>query len=254
MWGRAIALHKREVARLDISIHAPVWGRATHGGNSCTDWAYFNSRPRVGAGAIRCYRQKSYSYFNSRPRVGAGVSASNHPPDAAPYFNSRPRVGAGRRPPASVFCIFISIHAPVWGRAYFPNLLCNFHTFQFTPPCGGGLGGFQLIRPLHSISIHAPVWGRATLFEVVGYIRKYFNSRPRVGAGPRGRLQAALFRRFQFTPPCGGGPIGGIYTVLAQMISIHAPVWGRAGSASKMPLGIVFQFTPPCGGGRAQRV
>ena len=36
-----------------------------------------------------------------------------------------------------------------------------------------------------AISIHAPVWGRAPLFEVVGYIREYFNSRPRVGAGSK---------------------------------------------------------------------
>ena len=36
-----------------------------------------------------------------------------------------------------------------------------------------------------------------------------------------------------------------------MVISIHAPVWGRAqGNAVRVYTVTVFQFTPPCGGGQ----
>ncbi len=33
---------------------------------------------------------------------------------------------------------------------------------------------------------------------------------------------------FQFTPPCGGGGFRIVSSFLYLVISIHAPVWGRA--------------------------
>ncbi len=125
----------------------------------------------------------------------------------------------------------ISIHAPVWGRACLTAVLwCSCITFQFTPPCGGG----------------RPRWRRRSTRS-----HAYFNSRPRVGAGAaliRKAIFPAKFQftppcgggrgdpgeergraQFQFTPPCGGGPRGVQSGAEMVCISIHAPVWGRAG-------------------------
>ena len=105
-----------------------------------------------------------------------------------------------------VFAVeIISIHAPVWGRA-FPA---------------------ELVQECDGISIHAPVWGRAEARLTGEGTRSYFNSRPRVGAGlvapvvggseaisihapvwGRGKrltYSTSSVSSFQFTPPCGGG-------------------------------------------------
>ena len=59
-----------------------------------------------------------------------------------------------------------------------------------------------------------------------------------------------LTSRFQFTPPCGGGVHGIRVRLNDGIISIHAPVWGRALRWMLHGLAIAtFQFTPPCGGG-----
>ena len=183
-----------------ISIHAPVWGRL----QSVADWievAEFQSTPPYGGD-------------------GNGSDATSTGPD----FNPRPRMGATA---VSVFVDqvgVISIHAPVWGRL---------------------VTVMESLRAL-LISIHAPVWGRR-LPQDSAPAGRYFNPRPRMGATKSSRISSGIggfqstppyggdpttsrrscnHNRFQSTPPYGGD-IGHIQNVFVQVISIHAPVWGR---------------------------
>ena len=82
-----------------------------------------------------------------------------------------------------------------------------------------------LARP---ISIHAPVWGRAYTPNLENPPVADFNSRPRVGAGQTAWANLQIAFIFQFTPPCGGGLDEVLAQTMAEVISIHAPVWGRA--------------------------
>ena len=70
-------------------------------------------------------------------------------------------MGAGFHKPVDHIRMIISIHAPVWGRAERVSV--------------SAVAG--------DISIHAPVWGRARRGRGLDNIWRYFNSRPRVGAG-----------------------------------------------------------------------
>ena len=110
-------------------------------------------------------------------------------------------------------------------EAFASSCIC---LFQFTPPCGGG--------PDRANS------GLAT-YE--------FQFTPPCGGGlspsTKERSPALIF---QFTPPCGGGPLTGATAAQTGLISIHAPVWGRAVGLPHQFFASSFQFTPPCGGGR----
>ena len=85
--------------------------------------------------------------------------------------------------------MYISIHAPVWGRAARSRLRLYWLQISIHAPCGGGPYRFTCRGRAPSISIHAPVWGRAAPFDFV----------------------FAVGSTFQFTPPCGGGS-GGLPT------------------------------------------
>ena len=122
--------------------------------------------------------------------------------------------------------------------------------FQFTPPCGGGLAKGKYQRWLEPISIHAPVWGRAGDYRAHGleqfisihapvwgraassamfsHSLRTFQFTPPCGGGPMPIPPPAYMPVFQFTPPCGGGPHWFTSRRCASAISIHAPVWGRA--------------------------
>ena len=122
-----------------ISIHAPVWGRAAAHKRSAKR-EIFQFTPPCGGGLAR-----------------AAVDAVGHD------FNSRPRVGAGReRYIIGQGVAVISIHAPVWGRAYTPNLE-NPPVADFNSRPRVGAGRWERLQSVvrRQISIHAPVWGRA---------------------------------------------------------------------------------------------
>ena len=234
----------------EISIPAPVWGRA--GG-------------RTG-------RRRGGAYFNSRPRVGAGL-----PADVVRYRQRisihAPVWGRGPTSPAVSDMLSISIHAPVWGRASIRRYGAPSRSlFQFTPPCGGG----PRLCPGTALSAHfnsRPVWGRAEHYAPAALARPISIHAPVWGRTTKERRTGAWLTRFQFTPPCGGGgyaqrrrgqhrdisihaPVWGRAHIRRrapqrQRISIHAPVWGRAGSSAACRTRTSqFQFTPPCGGGR----
>ena len=148
--------------------------------------------------------------------------------------------------------------------------------FQFTPPCGGGLIRQTWRTRPWLISIHAPVWGRADGSGSSQWYDGKFQFTPPCGGGPAQHPPSpAPEYIFQFTPPCGGGPRLNRPAALWPDISIHAPVWGRAGQNksrrdcssnfnSRPRVGAaalmlkwdddspVFQFTPPCGGGHTR--
>ena len=169
--------------------------------------------------------------------------------------------------------VIISIHAPVWGRAVGLPHQFFASSFQFTPPCGGGLTGdcavrlmrlFQftppcgggreskaVLRGLELISIHAPVWGRAESSTWRSTRCLLFQFTPTCGGGP---VQLALHshssRNFNSRPRVGAGYRRVDGRQHADHTSIHAPVWGRARSVYAQTGTIQFQFTPPCGGGQ----
>ena len=160
----------------------------------------------------------------------------------------------------------VSIHAPVWVRPRQNTRTGTDKRFQFTHPCGcdlrrrGGrhdhgsfnsrtrvgatLFGFHMI-PCLCVSIHAPVW-----------VRHLFP------------CSCSPSLKFQFTHPCGCDPLISHYEgddngfnsrtrvgatrrsrgrIRDGRVSIHAPVWVRPGSISKIIPTCWFQFTHPCG-------
>ncbi len=141
----------------------------------------FDPRPRVGATGIFTLAWDAVRMFRSTPPCGgdgvwrAGVHTKNR-------FDPRPRVGATVTTCVACMSVYVSIHAPVWGR---PNLrdlrrvalavsihapvwgrpVCNarrasLDMFRSTPPCGGDPSNSTRSRLPVFVSIHAPVWGR----------------------------------------------------------------------------------------------
>ena len=55
---------------IDISIHAPAWGRQHPNERVCA-FHQFQSTPPRGGDHCCPYRPTTYFYFNPRPRVGA---------------------------------------------------------------------------------------------------------------------------------------------------------------------------------------
>ena len=152
------------------------------------------------------------------------------------YFNSRPRVGAGpehgddeRQQQA------ISIHAPVWGRALSSALASDIIiTFQFTPPCGGGVDRYNTLSNNLQFQFTPPCGGGSPVSSVIVTPSSVFQFTPPCGGGPSTvSVCASMMVSFQFTPPCGGGR-GDLAAVQRRLISIHAPVWGRASKEERV--------------------
>ena len=127
------------------------------------------------------------------------------------HFNSRPRVGAGASVTNTLLTNENFNSRPRVGAGIATSCPARpLGTFQFTPPCGGG--------PL------------VCLFGFVHHMYD-FNSRPRVGAGPAPYWSRFAGRNFNSRPRVGAGP-GALHAHRSLiMISIHAPVWGRAKKA-----------------------
>ena len=105
------------------------------------------------------------------------------------------------------------------------------------------------MRSLLRISIHAPVWGRGDILRFCRVILYISIHAPVWG---RGSLLLAYVQlpKFQFTPPCGGGPDGtqgnGNW---ATKFQFTPPCGGGRELNSSVSASTLFQFTPPCGGG-----
>ena len=191
----------------------------------------FQFTPPCGGGPTLSLSAASGWIFQFTPPCGGGRT-SPRPSTRHGLFQFTPPCGGGaarraaaRRPQV------ISIHAPVWGRAVPPLAPCRCtYYFNSRPRVGAGVRGSAQPRKAHKnfnsrprvgaspniaprrmltidISIHAPVWGRAQAAALVylgvgisihapvwGRATRPAGSRPRPG-------------QFQFTPPCGGGPV-----------------------------------------------
>ena len=200
--GQSAILQARMASR--ISIHAPVWGRAA-AGDHADRRAYFNSRPRVGAGGFTSIRSATTDQFQFTPPCGGEPPACAHAPAGLTHFNSRPRVGGG----------LLEAHSPV-----------NHILFQFTPPRGGGRGQHRRYPRAHDFNSRPRVGaGRARKPEAAPP-HGHFNSRPRVGRAGLVIHPATACNDFNSRPVWGRAGVS-LHPTPQGGISIHAPVWGR---------------------------
>ena len=122
----------------------------------------------------------------------------------------------------------ISIHAPVWGRANLYPGSNRISCISIHAPVWGRARGLGIAKGGDGlISIHAPVWGRARRAKQAPHSVAYFNSRPRVGAGAGGTCMAVNLP-ISIHAPVWGRALFLIPRLAISPISIHAPVWGRA--------------------------
>ncbi len=146
----------------------------------------------------------------------------------------------------------VSIHAPVGGRTLpFVFRLMRPCLFQSTPPWGGepvirnGISWYRIV------SIHAPVGGRTNRCRAPSPHRACFNPRPRGGANLDNAPKPFCPICFNPRPRGGANLETRIQPLLADLVSIHAPVGGRTFSELEpIFLSVAFQSTPPWGGER----
>ena len=141
-------------------------------------------------------------------------------------------------------CLYVSIHAPVWGAT--DRLATITQPKGFNPRTRVGCDiMYSATELLSDVSIHAPVWGATVidrracfncLFQsthpcgvrrfggCIYSLRLRFNPRTRVGCDTI-CFCSELRSWFQSTHPCGVRPVTA-GTVADKKVSIHAPVWG----------------------------
>ena len=121
-------------------------------------------------------------------------------------------------------------------------------SFQFTPPCGGGLQPRDIERILSLFQFTPPCGGEPIQVTINGTDLK-FQFTPPCGGGPALPFLPIIEKDFNSRPRVGAGARRRGMDIWAYTISIHAPVWGRAEPKVVSAEDFVFQFTPPCGGG-----
>ena len=144
------------VAKISVSIHAPVWGATFFDsfGNITTS---FNPRTRVGCDpslAILLWIAK----VSIHAPVWGATSEIDYKNDSY-SFNPRTRVGCDNVGNVVMVC-------GAW--------------FQSTHPCGVRPSAFTVTKETNIVSIHAPVWG-ATFASTAFFSSSSFNPRTRVG-------------------------------------------------------------------------
>ena len=209
----------------------------------------FNPRPLAGATADHFF-SFTLDQFQSTPPCGGDFKPSISQ-CAGCYFNPRPLAGATARIGALAKQYLISIHAPLRGRLARTSISLRPLSFQSTPPCGGDPGPLKS-TPKSSNFNPRPLAG-ATAGYMLSNDQIIFQSTPPCGGDASADLMGNTSSRFQSTPPCGGD-VTVMESIKALLISIHAPLRGRPGTAGDRPLQDPFQSTPPCGGDLAEVV
>ncbi len=227
-----------------VSIHAPVWGRPRLSAVR-TRQQRFQSTPPCGGDKLLGIGLSQVIAFQSTPPCGGDVGnlrrthvdpVSIHAPvwgRRSPSRHVRPSNSFQSTPPCG-------------GDAAVADGLFVDQGFQSTPPCGGDPDE-PWTATGQAVSIHAPVWGRPVV-EVSGGIGIAVSIHAPVWGRPSRSTRLPSSGTFQSTPPCGGDsppesclmapslfqstpPCGGDIALkddnFEDIVSIHAPVWGR---------------------------
>ena len=99
------------------------------------------------------------------------------------------------------------------------------------------------------ISIHATVWG-ASIDLIGSEAWLSFQFTPPCGGGPVMYLLRYGQTIFQFTPPCGGGRANPGGRAAARPFQFTPPYGGEPGVAGYKIFGRYISIHAPCGGGR----
>ena len=183
-------------------------------------------------------------------------------------FRSTPPCGGDLVAGTEAHPIWVSIHAPVWGRRRrHGSHRCASEGFDPRPRVGATLdaiapagwfgsfdprprvGATQLFRPIEwraIVSIHAPVWGRRCSARRP-CAQPRFDPRPRVGA-TRVQRSCPPLRCVSIHAPVWGRLLLCCVPHILAGVSIHAPVWGRHRVSVVTAESLWFRSTPPCGG------
>ena len=193
--------------------------------------------------------------FNPRARMGARLKKILAIGWKFLFQSTRPHGGATGLSAAPERELFISIHAPAWGRDDVQRVIeAARQEFQSTRPHGGATCRFLEAFRRVLISIHAPAWGRD--------MRHLPRTTPAANFNPRARMGARLFelRRallrflFQSTRPHGGATLSILLPPRNLAISIHAPAWGRDAMEQIQGFWIIISIHAPAWGRDRHRV
>ena len=222
MWG-ATGGGTRFQGVQQVSIHAPVWGATLRASNATDAQARFNPRARVGRDFTATGRCFDSVFQSTRPCGARRARIRPHPKRAE-----------------------VSIHAPVWGATDAGCLTSREDPFQSTRPCGARPRLLYIGFILGDVSIHAPVWGATWSLLAKSVPVGRFNPRARVGRDPptpHSRTPGSCFNpRARVGRDADQREQG-----QADVVSIHAPVWGATTAGRKHATLTLFQSTRPCG-------
>ena len=187
-----------------ISIHAPAWGR-----DGVEDVARKRAEisihaPAWGRDVMTATKRRCRSNFNPRARMGARLDVTDSRPPAL-NFNPRARMGARRRgglhpPPRPLF----QSTRPHGGATVLRLLWIVPMAFQSTRPHGGATRSSRCAVAHPRISIHAPAWGRDCSRFARSPFFHHFNPRARMGARRNRHWSLRFWQSFQSTRPHGG--------------------------------------------------
>ena len=147
------------------------------------------------------------------------------------FQSTRPHGGATRRESAHRRLLAISIHAPAWGRDRLAALVFAI-LYDFNPRArmGARRPPTVISQTTTNFNPRARMGARPSPPRLL--LRSLdFNPRARMGARRRGFRRCQGLWQFQSTRPHGGATQLGKLVQPHEVISIHAPAWGRDGFA-----------------------
>ena len=184
-----------------VSIHAPVWVRRKSRGTALKASLFQFTHP-CGCDPYRRHGLAQDGVFQFTHPCGCDLLLALREPSP-----------------------FVSIHAPVWVRPTRYGYKCFYLLFQFTHPCGCDRR-IQIVERRGACFNSRTRVGATRGNAYAGHLVGFQFTHPCGCDGSQHKGRRYIFR-FQFTHPCGCDRQQKDIALIAEQVSIHAPVWVR---------------------------